>query len=225
MCKNDEQPKKSFIPLWPSRVNCNQILSKNKAPHLRSKKPFYSPKIKDVRVQKEELDNINLLKTTLKEVCEKNIKEQPKNISIKKNSAYTGKDHCVFVPPPAKTYVQFKQDWEYLQKDSKLLFQYLKQIPGNCLPSIVCNSMDHELFVDILRILKLEFVQSGCDIKNYLIGISKLPRLDMLIMFCSDIEISCITELLEYIQESDPDSTLEPFFIIIAELVKYSYTK
>jgi len=51
--------------------------------------------------------------------------------------------------------------------------------------------MENELFVDILRILRTEFIQNGHEITDYLIGISKLPRLQMLVMFCSDNEVSC----------------------------------
>lgn len=51
--------------------------------------------------------------------------------------------------------------------------------------------MDSDLFVDILRVLKLEFMKNGYEIVDYLIGISELPRLQMLVMFCSDNEISC----------------------------------
>lgn len=55
---------------------------------------------------------------------------------------------------------------------------------------IVRNSMDNDLFVDILRILKFEFIHNGYEITDYLIGISELPRLQMLVMFCSDNELS-----------------------------------
>lgn len=51
--------------------------------------------------------------------------------------------------------------------------------------------MDNDLFVDILRILKLEFIQNNYEITDYLNGLSKLPRLQMLVMFCTDSEISC----------------------------------
>jgi len=51
--------------------------------------------------------------------------------------------------------------------------------------------MENDLFVDILRILRSEFIQNEHDITDYLIGISKLSRLQMLVMFCSDNEISC----------------------------------
>lgn len=50
--------------------------------------------------------------------------------------------------------------------------------------------MDNDLFVDILRILRMEFIKNGCDITDYLIGISELPRLQMLVMFCSSNEVS-----------------------------------
>lgn len=86
-------------------------------------KPFYTLKIKDIQVDQEELNNMCLLQTTLKEVCEKN---QEPIYSVKKNLVETEKKLELVVPPPPQTYVQLKQDWAYLQKDSKLLFQYLK---------------------------------------------------------------------------------------------------
>lgn len=51
--------------------------------------------------------------------------------------------------------------------------------------------MENDLFVDMLNILKSEFIPNGHDITDYLIGISELPRLQMLVMFCSDTELSC----------------------------------
>lgn len=68
---------------------------------------------------------------------------------------------------------------------------FFQQIPGKRLPSIVRNSMDNDLFVGILNILKSEFVQNGHEVIDYLIGISELPRLQMLVMFCSDAEVLC----------------------------------
>ncbi|VVC28766.1 Hypothetical protein CINCED_3A001072 [Cinara cedri] len=193
LCQDVEKSVKCEIPKWPSRVACKQINSKPKPPHLRSKKPFYLPKIKDVQVDQEELDTMNLLQTTLKEVCEKNKKDQfiTNKVTIITDTDQIEKKPFIPIPSPPQTYVQLKQDWAYLQKDSKLLFKYLKQIPGRRLPLIVRNSMDNDLFVDILKILKLEFVQNGHDIIDYLIGISELPRLQMLVMFCSDSEVLC----------------------------------
>lgn len=86
------------------------------------------PKIKNVQIDKEKLDNIHLLETTLKEVCCETKKEnQPvkKEIS-KKDSVQKEIKHCLIVPPPPQTYVTLKKDWEYLQNDSKKLFHYLK---------------------------------------------------------------------------------------------------
>lgn len=51
--------------------------------------------------------------------------------------------------------------------------------------------MDNDLFADILRILKTEFIPSGHEVTNYMIGLSELPRLQMLVMFCSNTEVSC----------------------------------
>ncbi|KAL4149738.1 hypothetical protein QTP88_003611 [Uroleucon formosanum] len=204
LCKEDDKPIQMVIPDWPQRVGCKQITSIQKPPHLRSKKPFSTLKIKDVQVDQEELNNIHLLQTTLKEVCEKKNKDQSINkeiIPMKKNSAQTIKKQAA-IPPVPLTYVQLKQDWALIKDDQKLLFEYLKQIPGKRIPSIVRNSMDNDLFVDILRILLAEFVKNGCDITDYLIGISELPRLQMLVMFCSSHEVSCIKELLNHVSKS-----------------------
>ncbi|XP_026812284.1 RNA polymerase II-associated protein 3 [Rhopalosiphum maidis] len=202
LCKNDE-PIQIVTPDWPQRVGCKQITSRQKPPHLRSKKPFCTLNIKDVQVDQDELNNIHLLQTTLKEVCEKKYKDQSINkevIPTKKDTVQTEKKH-VAIPPVPQTYVQLKQDWAFLKNDPELLFQYLKQIPGKRLPSIVRNSMDNDLFVDILRILRIKFINNGYNISDYLIGISELPRLQMLVMFCSSNEVSCIKELLNYVSK------------------------
>lgn len=51
--------------------------------------------------------------------------------------------------------------------------------------------MDNDLFVDIIRILQTEFIKNKYDITDYLMGISELPRLQMLVMFCSSNEVLC----------------------------------
>lgn len=86
------------------------------------------PEINDVQVDHEELDNMHLLQTTLKEICEKNKKDQFKNnkVTIKTEVIHPEKKPSIAIPPPPQTYVQLKQDWTYLKRDSKLLFQYLK---------------------------------------------------------------------------------------------------
>ncbi|XP_025416279.1 RNA polymerase II-associated protein 3-like [Sipha flava] len=206
LMSNVEGSIKSVIPHWPSRPSCKQITSKQKPPHLRSKKPFCTLKIKDIQEDQEEINNMHLLQTTLKEVCEK---KQEVISSVKKDLMQTEKKQDLVVPPPPQTYVQLKQDWAYLQKDSKLLFQYFRQIPGRRLPFIVRNSMDHDLFVDMIRILKLEFIQNGCEVTDHLIGISELPRIQMLVMFCSYDEILCIKELLHHVSQSTPESVFK----------------
>ncbi|KAL5232736.1 hypothetical protein ACI65C_000146 [Semiaphis heraclei] len=204
LCKEDDKPIQIVIPNWPQRVGCKQITSIQKPPHLRSKKPFSTLKIKDVQVNQEKLNNIHLLQTTLKEVCEQKHTDQSLDkeiIPMEKSSVQTVKKHAT-LPPVPLTYVQLKQDWAYLQNDPKLLFQYLKQIPGKRIPSIVRNSMDNDLFVDIIRILRVEFIKYGYDITDYLIGLSELPRLQMLVMFCSSNEVSNLKELLNYVSKS-----------------------
>lgn len=92
-----------------------------------SQKPFYTPKIKDVQLDQEESNDINLLESTLKEVCASD-QYTPKEIieAVKIDSVQTENKLPLVVPSTPQTYVQLKQDWAYLQKDSKLLFQYLK---------------------------------------------------------------------------------------------------
>lgn len=73
-------------------------------------------------------DKLNLLQTTLKEVCGENtidIKFKNKDTIIKKESVKKEVEHCLVIPPPPQTYVRLKQDWVYLKNSSKLLFQYM----------------------------------------------------------------------------------------------------
>lgn len=73
-------------------------------------------------------DNLNLLETTLKEVCGKNtigIKCENKETMTKKDSVQKEVEYCLVIPPPPQTYVRLKQDWVYLKNSSKHLFQYM----------------------------------------------------------------------------------------------------
>lgn len=75
----------------------------------------------------EELENLYLLQTTLKEVCEKDKSDDSKHeISKKKDFVQVEKLNKSVIPPIPQTYVQLKQDWANLQNNSNLLFEYLK---------------------------------------------------------------------------------------------------
>ncbi|XP_050436957.1 RNA polymerase II-associated protein 3-like [Adelges cooleyi] len=206
-----ENSTKTVSPKWPLRMHYKQVFSVQKPPHLRSKKPLLKPKIKDTQVEEQDNgDNMKLLQNTLQEVLS-GVKKESKifpNKSVdpigKRGSLVSEEvSFDLNIPPPPKTYVQLKQDWASLQSNSKLLFQYLKQIPGKRLPFIVQNSMDNDLFVDILQVLNSEFVSNQCNVLDYLIGISELPRLQMLLMFCSADQLSCLHSLLKYASKSN----------------------
>ncbi|XP_050537313.1 RNA polymerase II-associated protein 3 [Daktulosphaira vitifoliae] len=193
---------------WPSRVNCKQINPIFKPPHLRSKKPLLTPTIEAIQVERDVAD-VNILQNTFNEVFSVNSTVLNNNCTEPKaNKNVTQPTSKLKLPPSPKTYIQLKQDWEYLKTDTNLLYQYLKQIPGRNLPEIVKNSMDNDLFVNIIQILKMEFIKNDHDVTDYLIGISELPRLQMLIMFCSADQLSSINELFIYASKSTSNDVL-----------------
>jgi len=74
---------------------------------------------------------MHLLQTTLKEVCEKNYKDQSKTTITKEvipmeQDLIQNEKKNIAIPPVPLTYVQLKQDWASLKNDPELLFKYLK---------------------------------------------------------------------------------------------------
>ncbi|CAD1478853.1 unnamed protein product, partial [Heterotrigona itama] len=90
-----------------------------------------------------------------------------------------------FISPIPKTAVQFLMNWK---KNNSLEFRYkyLKQLPENSLPKIFQDSMESDIFSQIIEILSIEFIKRKDQIFCYLKDLSQVKRFRALIMFITN---------------------------------------
>lgn len=120
----------------------------------------------------------------------------------------------VDLPIVPKTAVQFLLDWRR-NKSSEYRYHYLKvfnqfntsiiypsiffyeinnfvfqQLPLNSLPRIFQDSMESDIFSEILDILRIEFITRKGSVHQYLKDLSQVKRFRALVMFINNAEKS-----------------------------------
>ncbi|XP_011637752.1 RNA polymerase II-associated protein 3 [Pogonomyrmex barbatus] len=187
--------KKNQIPDWlPEKDNVKIVEPINKLPHLRSKEPLK-------RIFVQEADLSKPIKDKLKAPCDKEQYIDPtnihsENILVSKLEENFTKSHEEILPIPT-TAVQFLMDW----KKSTLLdyrYRYLKQIPSGNLPKIFQDSMETDIFSDILATLKTEFTKRREPIFSYLKDLSNVKRFRAFTMFISSSEKQDLKLMFSY---------------------------
>ncbi|XP_043258102.1 RNA polymerase II-associated protein 3 isoform X1 [Colletes gigas] len=121
--------------------------------------------------------------------------EKSKNESSIKDSKSV--ENTNNIPPVPKTAVQFVTNWK-ANKSSEFRYKYLKQLPKNSLSKIFQDSMESDIFNDILKVLWLEFIKRKESIFSYLKDLSEVKRFRALIMFISNNEKQCLRVLFEH---------------------------
>lgn len=106
------------------------------------------------------------------------------------------------LPDPPKTSIKFLMDWKR-NKSVEFRFNYLKQITPANLPKIFKDSMESDIFADILGILRTEFVNRNEPIFEYLKNLSQTKRFKALILFMSSRDKEGLRELLEYLNTNE----------------------
>ncbi|KAK9297935.1 hypothetical protein QLX08_008473 [Tetragonisca angustula] len=102
-----------------------------------------------------------------------------------------------FTSPIPKTAVQFLMNW---RKNNSLEFryEYLKQLPEHSLPKIFQDSMESDIFSQIIEILSIEFIKRKDQIFRYLKDLSQVKRFRALIMFITNSDKKNLKTLFEY---------------------------
>ncbi|XP_076637274.1 RNA polymerase II-associated protein spaghetti [Colletes latitarsis] len=121
--------------------------------------------------------------------------EKSKNESSIKDSKSV--ENTNNIPPVPKTAVQFVTNWK-TNKSSEFRYKYLKQLPENSLSKIFQDSMESDIFSDILEVLWVEFIKRKESIFSYLKDLSEVKRFRALIMFISNNEKQCLRVLFEH---------------------------
>lgn len=195
--------KDTRIPDWlPEKDDVAIVESIEKPPHLRSKEPF-----KKIPVQ--EADLTKPFKDEIKSSCSRNQstellnkhsditnhKEIATKHKLEENS--TKSDIELSIP---RTACQFILNWrKYTSPD--LRYKYIKQLsdlPSNSFSKIFQDSMESNIFSDILTILNTEFIKRKEPIFFYLKDLSDVKRFRTFVMFLSNSERKDLKLMFSY---------------------------
>ncbi|XP_024890607.1 RNA polymerase II-associated protein 3 isoform X1 [Temnothorax curvispinosus] len=205
-----ESKKDRRIPDWlPEKDNVEIVEPIDKPPHLRSKEP-----LKRIPVQVADLTKpFKSFEEEIKATCSKNQHVElsyvhPGNITKQKENVATCKPKENFIesfkemPPIPKNAVQFLLNWrKYTSFDFR--YRYLKQIPLGSLPKIFRDSMESDIFSDILMTLKTEFMKRNEPIFSYLKDLSNVKRFRAFIMFITNSEKQDLKLMFSYCNTSE----------------------
>ncbi|XP_018401543.1 PREDICTED: RNA polymerase II-associated protein 3 isoform X2 [Cyphomyrmex costatus] len=192
---NIQEPKKDQrIPDWlPEKNEVEVVEPIDKPPHLRSKEPLK-------RIPVQEADLSKSFKEEIKVICSNNQIELKSNETCKPEENFI--ENCKEIPPIPASAVQFLINWKkYTSFD--LRYRYLKQIPSGSLPKIFQDSMETDIFSDILTILKTEFMKRKEPIFSYLKDLSNIKRFRAFTMFISNSEKQDLKLMFSYCNTSE----------------------
>lgn len=136
------------------------------------------------------------------------IQDVPGGTPLKEGWVAARKTHEPELPPPAPTSYQFQVDWKQLAPFPELRYKYLQQIDPSKLEAFFKESMETELFCDILCILENQFVRDGVDIHPILSSLPKVGRFSTLVMFLGSEDKKRLARLLAIASKVDPGLAL-----------------
>ncbi|XP_076750206.1 RNA polymerase II-associated protein spaghetti [Xylocopa sonorina] len=189
------------IPDWlPEKDNVIIIEPIKKPPHLRSKKSLTKIPVEEVDFNTIYYKHDDHALNSKSEQFKEKEKVSENSNSMKDNNCIKVSEPLenisIIIPPVPKTAVQFVMNWK--NKSSEFRYKYLKQLPVNSLPTIFQDSMDSDIFSEILEVLRIEFLKNKDVIFQYLKDLSQVKRFKTLIMFTSKSDKESLKTLFEY---------------------------
>ncbi|XP_076164382.1 RNA polymerase II-associated protein spaghetti [Ptiloglossa arizonensis] len=187
------------IPVWlPEKDDVVVIEPIKRPPHLRSKKSLTRIPVEEVQFGITKYHDNNE-KTAHKEYKPVQLEKISEDDNFKKNGFNKVSESLenINIPSIPKTAVQFVKNWK-ANKLSEFRYKYLKQLPKNSLPKIFQDSMESDIFSEILEVLRIEFIKRKEFIFSYLQDLSKVKRFRAFIMFISNSEKESLRILFEY---------------------------
>ncbi|KAG7202968.1 hypothetical protein KM043_010105 [Ampulex compressa] len=205
-----EKRRDPRIPDWlPEKDNVTIVEPVIIPPHLRSKKPLVQIPIQEV--QFDFMKHIENVEEKVEADNEHVESSQTTNIQVPKESieqiSASSKD-IAQIPPVPKTAVQFIMDWRR-NKSCEFRYKYLKQLPVGSLPKIFQDSMESDVFSDIVTILKTEFIKQKVEVSSFLQDLSQVKRFRALILFLSNSDKEGLNVLFEYCKTTENKSDEE----------------
>ncbi|XP_013882450.1 RNA polymerase II-associated protein 3 [Austrofundulus limnaeus] len=111
------------------------------------------------------------------------------------------------VPPPPASAFQLESDLRRIRNQPELVYRYLRQIKPEAYSNIFKNSLEPDLFNQILKTLRDFFMQSEAPaaILDTLSSLASVRRFDMTVMFMSSQEKEVLKELFDFLLRSELD--------------------
>lgn len=103
------------------------------------------------------------------------------------------------VPAAAQSGFQFYVDWKRLARFPNLRYEYLKQLDPTRLPVLFRQSMETELFSEMLAALEEHFVRDDLDVSPILENVAKVGRFSTMVMLLGNEDRSRLRRLIDYI--------------------------
>ncbi|XP_012538011.2 RNA polymerase II-associated protein 3 [Monomorium pharaonis] len=206
-----ESKKDQCIPDWlPEKDNVEIVQPIDKPPHLRSKEP-----LKRIPVQQADLTkplkkemiatSSKLQQVELSDIHSDNLTKKEGNTAICKLEENFS---CIEIPCVPTNAVQFLVNWKkYPSFDFR--YRYLKQIPSSSLPKIFQDSMESNIFSEILTTLKTEFMRRNEPIFSYLKDLRNVKRFRAFIMFINNSEKEDLKLMFSYCNKFEKISEKE----------------
>ncbi|KAF5283855.1 hypothetical protein FQA39_LY04675 [Lamprigera yunnana] len=211
-------PNKSST-YWTSGNEIELVKPINKPPHLRSKQPLRRIVIEDIDIitdNKSENKSKNILiqpwprpgldNKTIN--CDDlKIVERKVNVSNKKSCTSSNyeihkintSDFEISIPA---TSIEFSANWRLLKDNKELKLKYLSQINPNKIPALFKESLDYDIFSEIIQTLAESFVEEKKPVYEYLVKLAEVKRFSMLTMFMNDNDKEAVSKLHMYLQSN-----------------------
>ncbi|KAG1140648.1 hypothetical protein G6F37_006414 [Rhizopus arrhizus] len=105
-----------------------------------------------------------------------------------------------------RTNFEFERDWKTCKaRGNDVLYQYFQSIPPSSFSSLFKSSLESKYFEDMIHILATKYSENKTaeDIFNVLENLSRVRRLDMLVMFLSKKQEEELKSLFDKIKSSN----------------------
>ncbi|KAF7397736.1 hypothetical protein HZH68_008958 [Vespula germanica] len=201
------------IPNWlPEKDNVEIVEPIVKPPHLHSKRSMKRIVVQDAEFGIASCKNETIPINTTDNIQQAESSNIVDKVIIENNSLIepleVEKNVSTDLPKVPKTAVQFLIDWRK-NKSSQYHYHYLKQLPLNSLPKIFQDSMESDIFSEILDTLRIQFIPQKDSVYQYLKDLSQVKRFRALIMFINNAEKNGIKTLFEYCKNTENKSEEE----------------
>lgn len=185
------------IPVSDSRDFANE--TKEDASPLST-----SPSAKIIKI--EEIADIP---TRPSETSSQAVQPSNRNKSSAPGTTNTPSLPAMDVPPPPGNSFQFEADLRKIGSQPAIIYSYLKQLQPESYSKIFQNSLEPQILNEILKTLHDFYIKNETPtlVFQILQNISTVRRFDMAVMFMSSPEKKVLTELFDFLQQSELEAS------------------